>query len=147
MPTPIREAVLAAVFTRLKAQLSGVTVLRAHRAPLDPRQCPAVIITGTGMDADEDMSFGETQWRIGFTVAGYITAATDLAAEQAASALHARLVAALQDYDLGPATIQPNIAGAEFELYSIEESAAPAGEFNASFEALAMTPAGSPYAP
>jgi hypothetical protein len=106
-----------------------------------------VIITGTSMDADEDMSFGECQWRIGFTVAGYITAATDLAAEQAASALHARLIAALQNYDLGPATIQPNITGAEFELYSIEESAAPAGEFNASFEALAMTPAASPYAP
>jgi hypothetical protein len=147
MPTPIREAVLAAVFTRLTAQLSGVTVLRAHRAPLDPRRCPAVIITGTGMDADEDMSFGECQWRIGFTVAGYIAAATDLAAEQAASALHARLIAALLNYDLGPATIQPNITGADFELYSIEESAAPAGEFNASFEALAMTPAGSPYAP
>jgi hypothetical protein len=147
MPTPIREAVLAAVATRLTAQLSGVTVLRAHRAPLDPRKCPAVIVTGGGMDADEDMSFGETQWRIGFSVAGYIKAATDLAAEQALSDLHARVIAALQNHDLGPATIQPNITGAEFELYSIEESAAPAGEFNASFEALAMTPAASPYAP
>lgn len=147
MPTPIREAVLTAVEARLKAQLAGVTVLRAHRAPLDPRQCPAVVITGGGMDADEDMSFGETQWRIGFSVAGYITARTDLAAEQALSDLHARVIAALQNYDLGPATIQANIAGAEFELYAVEESAAPAGEFNATFEALAMTPAASPYAP
>jgi hypothetical protein len=147
MPTPIREAILAAVATRLTAQLAGVTVLRAYRAGLDPRLCPAVIITGTSMDADEDISFGETQWRIGFSIAGYITATTDLAADQAMSDLHARVVAALQDYDLGPGFVQSNVGSAQFELYPAEESAKPAGEFSASFEAMAMTPAKSPYAP
>ena len=146
MPTPIREAVLAAIAARLTAQLTGVTVLRSYRATLDPRQCPAVILTGTSMDADEDMSFGETQWRIGFAVAGYITATTDLGADQALSDLHARVVAALQDYDLGPGFVQSNLSTAQFELYPAEESAKPAGEFSANFEALAMTPAKSPYA-
>jgi hypothetical protein len=147
MPTPIREAILAAVATRLTAQLAGVAVLRAYRAALDPRYCPAVVITGTSMDADEDMSFGETQWRIGFAVAGYITAATDLAADQALSDLHARVVAALQDHDLGSGFVQCHVGTAQFELYSTEESAKPAGEFNASFEAMAMTSTKSPYAP
>lgn len=146
MPTPIREAVLAAIAARLAAQLTGVTVLRSYRATLDPRQCPAVVLTGTSMDAEEDVSFGETQWRIGFAVAGYITATTDLGADQALSDLHARVVTALQDHDLGPGFVQSNIGNAQFELYPAEDSAKPAGEFAASFEALAMTPAKSPYA-
>lgn len=146
MPTPIREAVLAAVAARLKAQLAGVTVVRALRAPLDPRLCPAVILRGGDMVADEDQSFGETMWRIAFSVAGMITATSDLAAEQALSDLHAKVIAALQGYDLGPATIQPNVLDASFEIYSAEDSATPAGEFTAAFEATAMTPNASPYA-
>lgn len=146
MPTPIREAVLAAVAARLKAQLAGVTVVRALRAPLDARHCPAVILRGGDMVADEDQSFGETLWRIAFSVTGMITASEDLAAEQALSELHAKVIAALQGYDLGPATIQPNVLEATFELYAAEESATPAGEFTALFEATAMTPNASPYA-
>lgn len=146
MPTPIREAVLAAVAARLTAQIANTSVLRAVRAPLDARRCPALILRGGDMAADEDQSFGETLWRIGFSVTGMITAATDLAAEQALSELHARVIAALQGYDLGPATIQPNVLNASFELYLAEDSAAPAGEFTAEFEATAMTPNASPYA-
>lgn len=147
MPTPIREAVLAAVEARLKAQITGVTVLRALRAPLDARHCPALILRGGDMSAEEDQSFGETLWRIGFSVTGMITAANDLAAEQALSDFHAKVITALQGYDLGPATIQPNVLNTSFDLYAAEDSATPAGEFTAEFEAMAMTPNASPYAP
>lgn len=146
MPTPIREAVLAAVAARLTASIAGVTVLRARRAPVDPRNCPALVLRGGQMSADEDQSFGETLWRIGFSITGLFTAATDLAAEQAGSDLHAKVIAALQGFDLGPATIQPNVLNADFDLYPVEDSAVPAGEFTAEFEATAMTPNSSPYA-
>jgi len=146
MPTPIREAVLAAVAARLTAQLVGVKIFRARRAPIDARDCPAVVLRGGQMSAEEDQSFGECMWRIGFSVTGMFTATTDLSAEQAGSELHGKVIAALQGYDLGQATIQPNVLTTDFDLYAVEDSAVPAGEFNAEFEAMAITPNASPYA-
>lgn len=148
MPTPIREAILAAVAGRLTAQLSGVTVLRARRAPVAQEERPAVVLVGGGLSAAEDVSFGETMWTCAFTVVGHFAGATDLAAEQAGSDLHARVVAALQGWDIQPtvpAAIQANVTTAEFGLYGAEDSAKPAGEFAAEFTATAMLPNGSPY--
>ncbi len=148
MPTPIREAALAAVADRLTAELPGVVLERARRAPVDTDKepLPRLVLTGTDWEADETAEPGSTHYSFGFAVVGYVRDATDLGVEQALSDLHASLIAALAgwtpDLDgLGEVSEQ----GAEFRLYDTDESAKPAGEVLARFTMLAIAALGSPY--
>jgi hypothetical protein len=148
MPTPIREAALAAIEARLRAQLPDVPVERARRAPIDTdkEKLPRLVLRGEGWDADDSQEPGTTHYRIGISVAGTIRAVTDLDAEQALSALHARVVAALAGWTpdapgLGDVAEQ----GTEFRLHDADESARPAGEFAARFAMTAYAATGNPF--
>lgn len=145
--TALREAVMAAAAARLTAQLAGVQVERARRAPMDVTELPAVVVTAGDVTADENQSPTECFWTFDFTVTGYAKGSTDLACEQALSALHASVIAALQGYDLGPGTVQTNTAPASFDIYTTEDSDVAAGQFEARFAVLAVAPVGSPFAP
>ena len=150
MPTPIREAALAAIVDRLTTELSGVVLERARRAPVDTDKevLPRLVLTGTDWEADETAEPGSTHYTLGFVVAGYVRDTTDLGVEQGLSELHALVVAALAGWTpeidgLGEAAEQ----GAEFRLYDTDESAKPAGEFLARFSMLAIAPLGAPFIP
>jgi len=150
MSTPVREAALAAVAARLRAQLPDVTLDRARRGEvdIDVERMPRMILRGEGIDADDTQEPGRTHYRIGFTVLALSRAGSDLDLEQSLSALHARIAAALAGWvpnilNLGDVAEQ----GAEFVRYDAEDSARPAGECAARFSILAVTPAGDPNIP
>jgi hypothetical protein len=150
MPTPIRETALAAIADRLTAELPGVVLERARRAPVDTDKepLPRLVLTGTDWEADESAEPGSTHYSLGFAVAGYVRDTTDLGVEQGLSTLHASLVATLAGWTpaidgLGEVSEQ----GAEFRLYDTDESTKPAGEVLARFTMLAVAPLGSPYLP
>ncbi len=147
MPTALRESVLAAAAARLAAIITDVPVERARRSPPPIEQFPRLLVHGGGAMPDQSQSPGETFWTFSFTVTGYVSASSDLAAEQALSALHARVMVAMESADLGPGAVQPTAGGAEMALYAAEDSAKPAGQFTVAFEALAIAPTASPYAP
>lgn len=145
--TPLREAALAAIAARLSAQLPTVTVERARRSPVDTDAdtLPLLVLHGTTWDADESSDVLATQYVIGFDIAGYATGATDLAAEQALSALHAQVVAALRAWEPGSGLVAVVEVSADFALSDAEDSAKPAGSFIASFTAQAFGSAAGPY--
>lgn len=155
MPTPIRETALAAIATRLAT--TGATVQRARRSEIDTDKeaLPVLVLTGTDWAADETAEFGQTHYTLSFIVAGYYRAPAstakagqDLAAEQAGTALHAAVVAALAGWTPTEAGLgEASEEGAEFQLYDAEESAKAAGEFTARFNMLCQAPLGSPYSP
>ena len=150
MSTPLREAALAAIAARLTSQLSGVTVERARRAPVDTdaEHLPRVVLTATDWTADETVEPLATHYTLAFVVSGYVRGSSDLAIEQALSALHARVVAALAGWTPAVSGVG-DVAeeGAEIRLYDADESAKPAGEVLARFSMLAIAPLGSPYLP
>jgi hypothetical protein len=150
MPTPIREATLAAVAERLTAELPGVALERARRAPVDTDKepLPRLVLMGTDWEADETAEPGSTHYSLGFAVAGYVRDATDLGVEQGLSDLHASLIAALAGWTPAPEGLgEVSEQGAEFRLYDTDESAKPAGEFIARFSMLAIAPFGAPCIP
>jgi len=150
MPTPVREAALAAIAARLPAQMPDVALDRARRSPVDTdvEPLPRMILRGEGIDADDTQEPGRTHYQIGFTVLAISRAGSDLVLEQTLSVLHARIAAALAGWvpnilNLGDVAEQ----GAEFVLYDAEDSAKPAGECAARFSILAVTPTGDPNIP
>ena len=149
MSTPLREAALAAMAARLTSQLSGVIVERARRAPVDTdtEHLPRVVLTATDWTADETVEPLATHYTLAFVVSGYVRGSSDLAIEQALSALHARVVAALAGWTPAVSGVG-DVAeeGAEIRLYDADESAKPAGEFAARFSVLCIGGLGIPYA-
>lgn len=148
MPTALRETTLAAIAARLTAQITTATVERARRGPIDTDRetLPRLVLTGTDWTADEAAEPGMVHYTLGFAVAGYAGARTDLAAEQALSALHAQVIAALAGWTPATAGLgEPAEQDAEFRLYDAEESAKPAGEFVARFSVLITAALGNPY--
>ena len=147
MPTPVREAALAAVAARLLAQMPDVALDRARRASVDTdnETLPRMILRGEDMDADDTQEPGWTHYRIGFAVVAFARAASDLAVEQALSLLHARIIAVLAGW-VPAASGLGDVAevGAEFALFEAEDSAKPAGECIARFSMLAVTATGDP---
>lgn len=145
---PLREAALAAVAERLAAQLPDAAVERARRAPVDvdAEALPRLVVSGGDMDADDSQEPGRTHYTLGFSVTGYAAGATDVAAEQALSSLHARAVTALARWTPAAAGLG-DVAeiGGEFRLYEADEAERPAGEFVARFSMLAVGPAGGPW--
>jgi hypothetical protein len=148
MSTPSREVALAAIAARLAVELLDVPTERARRSAVDPvAEGMRLVLTGEDWAADTSQEPGITHYTLGFAVAGYLAAGSDLACEQALSALHARVVAALCGWTpTDPGLGEPVELGAEFELYDAEDSARPAGEFRARFEMLALAATGQPYA-
>jgi hypothetical protein len=150
MPTPLRETALAAIAARLTTQIPTATVERARRAPVDVdrESLPRLVLTGGDLAADETAEPMATHYTLDFLVTGYIRAATDLAAEQALSALHAQVVAALAGWEPAVDGIGNTMElGAEFEMLAAEDSKAPAGFVNARFSILLIAATGNPYAP
>lgn len=150
MPTPLREAALAAIAARLAAELPDVPLERARRSPVDTDKepMPRLVLTGTDWEADETAEPGQTDYTLGFVVAGYARATTDLGIEQALSDLHASAVAAIVGWTPAVDGLgEVSELGADFRLYDTEESRKPAGEFLARFSILAIAPLGSPFLP
>lgn len=149
MSTSIREAALAVIATRLAAQIPTATVERARRAPVDTDKetLPRLVLAGADWTADEGAEPLAVHYTLGFAVVGYAAARTGLLTEQALSALHASVIAALAGWTPSEAGMgEPSEEGAEFRLFDTEESAKPAGEFTARFTMLCLAPLGSPYA-
>ena len=149
MSTALREAALAVLATRLAAQITTATVERARRGPVDTdtESLPRLVLTGADWTADEGAEPLTVHYTLGFVVVGYAAARTGLATEQALSALHASVVAALAGWTPSTAGLgEPAEEGAEFRLFDTEESAKPAGEFTARFNMLCLAAIGSPYA-
>lgn len=145
---PLREAALAAIAARLAFSLPDAAVERARRAPVDTdaETLPRLVLRGDDLEADDTAEPSRTHYTIGFAVTGFVAAATDLAAEEALSLLHARVVSALAGWtptDPGLGDVAERRA--EFALYAADESARPAGEFLARFSILAVAPTGSPW--
>lgn len=145
--TPLRESVLAAAADVLRQAIPDVPVDRARRAPPARGELPRLVLIGLNAQADQTQSPSETFWTFDFQVAGYVSAATDLGAEQALSDLHARVMVALENADLGPGAVQPTVGVAEMALYAAEDSSAPVGQFTVIFQALSIAPTAYPYAP
>lgn len=147
--TPMREVATAALAARLTAQLSGVTVERTRRAPVnvDDETLPRVLLTVTEWEADETAEPLIVHYTCGFVVQGWATGATELAADQATIALHAQIVAALAGWTPATAGLgEPSEIGGETRLLDAEDSAKCAGECAARFTMLVLAPLGSPYA-
>jgi hypothetical protein len=145
---PLREAALAAIAERIITGLPDVALDRARRAPVDVEAevLPRLVLRGEEIEADDTEEPGRTHYRIGFVVSGFAAGVSDLAAEQALSVLHARLVSLLAGWTPAAAGLG-DIAeqGAEFRMYDTEESVLPAGEFLARFSILAIGPNGGPW--
>jgi hypothetical protein len=150
MSTPLREAALAAIATRLADEMPGVPLERARRSPVDTDKeaLPRLVLTGTDWEADETAEPGQTHYTLGFVVAGYARATTDLGIEQALSDLHASAVAAIVGWTPAVDGLgEVSELGADFRLYDTDESRKPAGEVLARFSMLAIAPLGSPFLP
>jgi hypothetical protein len=150
MPTSFRETTLAAIATRLAAQITTATVERGRRAPVntdDDPDLPLLLLTGDEMAADLATDALHTYYALGFTVQGYVRAASGLAAEQALHALQAQVTAALAAWEPATAGIQqPVEVGADFLVYSADDADRPAGEFTARWTITIETVTGNPYA-
>jgi hypothetical protein len=145
---PLREAALAAIAERIITGLPDVALDRARRAPVDveAETLPRLVLRGEEIEADDTEEPGRTHYRIGFVVSGFAAGASDLAAEQALSVLHARLASLLAGWTPAAAGLGDVVEqGAEFRMYDTEESALPAGEFLARFSILAIGPNGGPW--
>ena len=148
MTTPIREAAVAAIATRLAAQIPTATVQRSRRAPVDVdnESLPRLVIEPGDWSADLTAEPLITHYTMPFTILGYVSARTDLLADQALSDLHAATVAAL-------ATWAPDVdgmdtpieEGADIGLLPADESAKPVGRFEARFNLLITAATGAPY--
>lgn len=148
MPTALREAALAAIATRLTAQIPTATVERARRAPVDvtKEKLPRLVLTGGDLAADESAEPGMTHYTLDFAVTGHATARTDLLLEQALSGLQAKVTAALAGWQPGTDNIgNTTELGAEFVIPDAEESAVPAGMVIARFSILLIAATGNPY--
>ena len=146
----LREAALAAVAARLSAQMPDVVVERARRAPVDVEveTLPRLVLLGGALTADAQVEPGSIHYGVEFSVAGWVAAATDLAAEQALSALHARVVEALVRWTPEAAhLLDPEEQQTDFEVFDIEASARPAGAFVARFALRAIAPGANPWSP
>jgi hypothetical protein len=146
--TALRETALAAIATRLTAQIPTATVERARRAPVDvtKERLPRLVVTGGDLAADESNEPGMTHYTLDFAVTGHATARTDLALEQALSDLQAKVTAALAGWqpatdNIGNTTEQ----GAEFVIADAEESAVPAGMVVCRFSILLIAATGNPF--
>ena len=145
---PLREAALAAIAERIITGLPDVALDRARRAPVDveAEPLPRLVLRGEEIEADDTEEPGRTHYRIGFAVSGFAAGASDLAAEQALSVLHARLVSLLAAWTpAAPGLGDIAEQGAEFRMSDTEESTLPAGEFLARFSILAIGPNGGPW--
>jgi hypothetical protein len=103
-----------------------------------------VVVAGN-VEADETAEPLLTHYQLAFAVHGYAAGADDLAAEQALSLLHAQAVASLAGWTPAAAGLG-DIAerGADIALFALDDSAKPAGSFEARFSVLAMSPTGGP---
>ena len=148
MPTAIREVALAAIATRLTAEVPTATVERSRRSPVDTdtETLPRLVLTGTDWNADETAEPLIVHYTLGFAVTGYARGISDLATEQAVTDLHAKVVDALAGWTPTTANLgQPSEEGADHRLFDADESAKPAGEFTARFSMLVLAPLGNPY--
>lgn len=146
MPTPIREAALAAIATRLAAQIPTATVERTRRAEVEAAsdRLPHLNIIGGDWAADVTAEPGMTHYTMGFTIVGHVRARTDLLAEQAMSALHADTVEALVTWEPAVTGMDTPIEeGAEIRLLAAEESEKPVGRFDARFAVLLIAATGT----
>jgi hypothetical protein len=147
--TPIREAALAAIATRLAAQITDVPIERARRAAVavDTEALPRLGLAATGFEADETVEPLAVHYTLSFAVTGYVKARTDLALDQAMSALHARVVAALSGWTPTTGGLgEPAEEGVEFSPLDPDESKIPAGTFTARYSMLCIAALGAPYA-
>lgn len=148
MTTPLRETAFAAVVARLAAQLSGVTVERSRRSDVDvlKEDLPRAVVSAIDWQPDESVEPGVVHYTLTIAVQGFVRARTGTLADQAASALHASVVAALAGWT--PATAGLGDVAeldVEFQPHDSADSKVATGEFTARFSLLCLAVLGSPY--
>jgi hypothetical protein len=146
MATTVWDAAMAAVATRLRAEITDVTVETDRRAPVEEGECPRLVLTQGSTPAPDLMQDpGAEHHDIEVTVTGHMLGTTDTAARIATNALRARVMAALNGYAAGVMFDVMAVGGEGARLLDAEESAKPRGEFVQPFRARCITASGHPY--
>lgn len=157
-----REALFAALATRLATRLAGVTVERNRTDAVEPVDCPRVVLSDGDqvVEPPEGMGVGLVRIRIRCQIAGYVSAATVAAMASAANDLHARAVAAAICDSVALSArpvplllgIAPNQAegwveelGTRFGQASIEQSDTPFAAFVSELSIALDLPEGAPF--
>lgn len=157
-----REAVFAAIASRLAARLTGVAVERNRTDAVEPADCPLVVLTDgdQSVDGADAIAVGLVRYQIRVQMAGYVTGATLAASASAANDLHARAVAsaicnstalgaAVSPIVVGIAPFQTEVwieeLGTRFDRASVEESDAPFAAFVTDLSVRLDLPEGSPF--
>lgn len=145
MPTSIREQILVAFKAKLTG-LSGVTVYRMRRKPVDQVNMPAVNQLD-GMDRVTEEVFGYDKREMPVAVEGFAAGATDEAMASAASDLEARVVAAVLSGDRRLGGLCVDIAEGEAEFDADEgDGKSPEAAFARTFLVTFFTGSGDPFA-
>ena len=148
--TALIETALAAIATRLAAQIPGVPIDRARRAEvnLNTEPLPRLRLEAIEWAADETIEPLVVHYTLSFAVGGYVraadglqAAAADLSAWQRATELQAQVVAALSGWT--PA--EPGLGdaaqdGTDINLADADDSKIAAAEFTARFTMLCLGP-------
>jgi hypothetical protein len=130
MPTPLREAALAAIAAQLAAALPSVPVERNRRAMPDlvHEALPRLALLDGDHQVPGSDAFGTVLYRVQAMVVGHVSAATDAALGAALNDLHAAVVAAICNQEIlvaGEQNIWPQEEGMQLIPFAAEESSRP----------------------
>ena len=134
MPTPLREAAIAAIVAQLAAVLPTVPVERNRRAPPDltAETLPRLAVLDGDHQVQDSDAVGTVLYRVQVLVLGHVTAATDATLGAALNDLHASVVAAICNQEIlvaGEQNIWPHEQGMELIPFAASDSEKPAMGF------------------
>jgi hypothetical protein len=130
MPTPLREAAIAAIMAQLVATLPAVPVDRNRRAPPDlvREPLPRLAVLDGDHQVQGSDAHGTVLYRVQVLVLGHVTAASDATLGAAINDLHASTVAALCNQEIlvaGEQNIWPQEEGMQMIPFAATESETP----------------------
>lgn len=136
MPTPLREAAVAAIAATLAAAMPAAPVERNRRSPVDvdDETLPRFVIRDGAHQVLPSDAHGLTLYRVEVLVEGWARAESDAALGAALHAAHAVVVAALCngeiEIDGGRQAISPEEVAFEAEPIPVRDAARPALSFD-----------------
>ncbi len=136
MPTPLREAAIAAIAARLAAAMPAAPVERNRRAPVDSddETLPRFIIRDGAHHVLASDAHGITLYRVEVSIEGWARATTDEGLGAALHSTHAAVVAALCNAEIeiddGNQAISPEEVSFEAEPIPARDAARPALSFD-----------------
>lgn len=159
MATPFRAALAQAVVDRLAATIPDARPERGRRAEVGEADRPLIAVTTGEATADDSFAAGEVLWTVDVTVAAHLAAtrnprggltaaSADVAAEDAAAALEAQIIAALDGQALerpdgGALTTGLAITRSDLDVIPVQQSAARLADLTLTFRAQLLLPSGT----